>query len=86
MRLCWDRFAPVPRNAPALPEFTVIHINFIRIMINASIVDSSWSRKEATWQGKLTSMCGSFAAGPWKKGIDSAPAAGKEGMAPMPES
>jgi hypothetical protein len=28
----------------------------------------------------------SFAAEPWKKGIDSAPAAGKEGMAPMLES
>ncbi len=35
MRLCWDRFAPVPRNASEVPELTVIHINFIRIMINA---------------------------------------------------
>jgi hypothetical protein len=26
----------VPRNAPDVPELTVIHINFIRIMINAT--------------------------------------------------
>jgi hypothetical protein len=25
----------VPRNAPDVPELTLIHINFIRIMINA---------------------------------------------------
>jgi hypothetical protein len=55
MRLCWDCFAPVPRNTPDAPELIVIHINFIRAMISALDRGLLVPPKEATSQGELTS-------------------------------
>jgi hypothetical protein len=55
MRLCWNHFAPVPRNAPDVPELIVIHINFIRTMISALDRGQLVPPKETTSQRELTS-------------------------------
>jgi hypothetical protein len=64
MRLCWDRFAPVPRNAPDVPELAVIHINFIRIMTNALDRGQLVLPKRSNVAKEI-----SFAAAPWSKAL-----------------
>ena len=82
MRLCWDRFAPVPRNAPDVPELAVIHINFIRIMTNALdrgrlvLPKGSDVAKETDEYVRIIRGRAS------EQGIDSAPTAGKARIAP----
>jgi hypothetical protein len=82
MRLCWDRFAPVPRNAPDVPELTVIHINFIRIMINAldsgQLVPPEGSDVAKEIDEYVRIIRGRALA----KGIESAPAARRARIAP----
>jgi len=81
MRLCWDRFAPVPRSARDLPELTVIHINFIRIMISAldrgQLVLPKGSNVAKEIDEYVRIVCGQAL----EKGIDSAPTAGKARIA-----
>ena len=76
------RFAPVPRNAPDVPELTVIHINFIRIMINAldsgQLVPPEGSDVAKEIDEYVRIIRGRALA----KGIESAPAARRARIAP----